>query len=86
MTADEKNALTGTNFTISYTAETGDSADFADSTKGFSYNDQAEDANNPATYPQIIVKGTSAFKNGVYTLDADYKGFKTSFDVVFERT
>lgn len=79
MLAIEKAALTGTNFTISYTAKTGDSADFAASVTGFYYN-------TSSATPEIVVNQSSEYKNGVYTLDAEYNGFKTSFDIVFLRS
>ncbi len=83
MSAAEKNALTGTNFTVSYTAQEGNSAAFAAASTGFSYDNSAEDENNPETYPQIVIKNASDYQKGVYTLKADYNGFKTSFDIVF---
>ena len=32
---------------------------------------------------KITVTGASTFAKGVYTLNANYKGFTTSFDIVF---
>ena len=83
MSTAERNALTGTNFTVTYTAQEGDSAAFAAAATGFSYNNSAEDTEHPETYPQIVINKASDYQKGVYTLKADYNGFKTSFDIVF---
>lgn len=85
MSKAEKNELTGTNFTVSYTAQEGDFADFAVAAKGFSYDNSDEAEEHPETYPQIVINKAFDYQKGVYTLKADYNGFKTSFDIVFLR-
>ena len=76
----DSSELTG--FTISYTYADEDEKEFGGSTADsipaqFSYNAETK---------TITVEKSSDFANGVYTLDAEYKGFKTSFDIVFTRS
>lgn len=82
MSSTEKEALT--NFNVTYNYTTGDDKKFGgDNTYDpviyaqFSYN---------TTDKQIIVTNASDFENGVYTLEADYNGFKATFDIVFLKT
>ena len=92
MTLAEKQALTTTNFVVSYEYDStsGDKESFGNTTNhesdDFSYNSSL-DASENHTYPSIIVNNAQNYKNGVYTLKATYNGkFTTNFDIVFKRT
>ena len=83
MLPEEYAALSSTNFAITYTydAAAGDAESFghaaAPATNDFSYNSVTK---------TITVNHISDYENGVYTLNVDYKGFKTAFDLVFLRS
>ena len=80
---EEYAALSSTNFAITYTydAAAGDAESFghaaALATNDFSYNSVTK---------TISINHISDYENGVYTLNVDYKGFKTAFDLVFLRS
>ena len=88
MSADDYEALSSTNFNITYTydSESGDKIEFGG--KAASGDDPAIPAqfSYSKTDKQITVTDTSDFENSVYTLNADYKGFKATFDIVFLRS
>ena len=82
MKSQEKSGLT--NITVSYVFSAGDADSFGGSDTAvppvaadFSYDPAAK---------TITVDNASAYADGVYTLEADYKGYKARFDIVFERT
>ena len=81
-------ALNSTNFNITYTYDstTGDKREFGGKAA------EGTDPTIPAQFSysktdkQITVTKASDFENGVYTLNAEYKGFTAKFDLVFSRT
>ena len=87
MSSDDYTALSDTNFNITYTydSESGDKREFGGKAA------EGGDPAIPAQFSyfkinkQITVTKVSDFENGVYTLNADYKGFKATFDIVFLR-
>ena len=80
MNAAEKAAITDFNVTYIYDSASGDAESFGNAASpdnnDFSYNSSTK---------IIKVNNVSAYQNGVYTLNADYKGFKAAFDLVFLR-
>ena len=95
MTDSEKAALTGTNFIVSYKYDStsGDAESFGHQENAndndFSYNNSAEDEDEPGKYPSIVIKNVQRYTNGVYTLTAIYTeqtiNFTTTFDIVFSQ-
>ena len=86
MTSAEKAALTNFNITYTYDSNSGDKREFGG--KAAEGADPAVPAqfSYSKTDKQITVTDTSDFENSVYTLNADYKGFKATFDIVFFRS
>ena len=78
-------ALNSTNFNITYTYDstTGDKREFGGKAAD---DDPAILAQFSYANNTITVIDASDFENGVYTLNADYKGFTAKFDLVFSRT
>ena len=78
-------ALNSTNFNITYTYDftTGDKREFGGKAAD---DDPAIPAQFSYANNTITVIDASDFENGVYTLNADYKGFTAKFDLVFSRT
>ena len=95
MTDTEKASLTGTNFIVSYKYDStsGDAESFGHQENAndndFSYNNSAEDEDEPGKYPSIVIKNVQRYTNGVYTLTAIYTeqtiNFTTTFDIVFSQ-
>ena len=95
MTDTEKASLTGTNFIVSYKYDStsGDAESFGHQENAndndFSYNNSAEDEDEPGKYPSIVIKNAQRYTNGVYTLTAIYTeqtiNFTTTFDIVFSQ-
>ena len=101
MTDDEKAALTGTNFIVSYAydSESNDAESFGNqeniNDNDFSYDNSAEVEGEPEKYPSIVIKNAQRYANGVYTLTAVYQKqtaettavhFTAIFDIVFSRS
>ena len=84
MTSEEKAALTNFDITYTYDSATGDKREFGG--RAASGDDQAVPAQFSYADNTITVTDASAFENGVYTLNANYNGFKATFDIVFLRS